>query len=505
MVIHPNVPRSNLLWQPWLRQLMAVVLVGSVGMVPTTVCVAQTVATQSAKSVTNAASYSYTEPTGGKFGGTTNQLTQSLVDPLGQITGCNGELLSDYSGFSVGVYEASASGLDLAGLTPLTSTEVPDVPGNGIPPGFAPNRQNSNPYFIQNDGRYNFLLDESRGQLAVGKAYILVINTPPNSNYAQRRIKLVITGRNGNTASYTATSLDGKALNTTDGQTSVNGTLNVQDAEQTGLSLAVVNVSASTCDAQEIQITKSGDRVTAQPGDTVIYRLSVRNLASAPLNHLSIADTLPLGFGFIAGSVRGELAGNPVNVQATATGATMTLAAPGVNLLSSQTNPDQVLNIAYATRVTPDAMRGTGVNLAIATAHRTDNRQLVKDGPASHRLRIRNGILSDCGTIIGRVFVDKNFDGEQQSGEPGVPNAVIFMDDGNRITTDANGLFSVANVLAGHRTGVLDLTSLPGYTLAPNLYFNERNSQSRLVNLAPGGLVRMNFAVTPAFQGRQKK
>jgi hypothetical protein len=71
------------------------------------------------------------------------------------------------------------------------------------------------------------------------------------------------------------------------------------------------------------------------------------------------------------------------------------------------------------------------------------------------------------------------------------------MEDGNRITTDANGFFSVSNVLPGYRTGVLDLSSTPGYTFAPNQYFSERNSQSRLVHLEPGGLVRMNFAVTP--------
>ncbi len=66
-----------------------------------------------------------------------------------------------------------------------------------------------------------------------------------------------------------------------------------------------------------------------------------------------------------------------------------------------------------------------------------------------------------------------------------MPNAVIFLDDGNRITTDANGMFSVQSVVAGYRTGVLDLGSLPGYTLAPNLYVSERNSPSRLVKLAP--------------------
>ena len=271
MVTYLNFQKLHPPRQRWARQLAAIVLAG-MSMAQAPGSWAQTPPQRSPKSITNAASYSYADPEGGNFGGVTNQLTQSLVDPLGQITGCNGELLSDYSGFSVGVYEVAATGFDLAGLTPLTQTEVPDIVGNGIPPGASPNRQNSNPYFIQADGRYNFLLDESRGQLAVGRAYIIVINTPPNSNYAQRRIKLVITGRSGNTASYTATSLDGKALDSTDGQTSVNGTLNIQDAEKTGLSIAVINVSASTCDAQEIQITKSGDRATAQPGDTVIYR-----------------------------------------------------------------------------------------------------------------------------------------------------------------------------------------------------------------------------------------
>ena len=143
---------------------------------------------------------------------------------------------------------------------------------------------------------------------------------------------------------------------------------------------------------------------------------------------------------------------------------------------------------------------GDGENLASVSAERSDNQFFVQDGPSIHRLVVDPGILTDCSTLIGRVFVDKNFDGEQQPGEAGIPNAVIFLDDGNRIVTDADGLYSVQCMLPGARSGVLDLTSLPGYTLAPNLYFNERNSQSRMVNLAPGGMVRMNFGVTPTFQ-----
>ncbi|WP_083582756.1 DUF11 domain-containing protein [Phormidesmis priestleyi] len=491
--------------QLWVRRLTVSVLSGGISILQlSTPGVSQTSPEKLLKTVTNVATYRYDDPSGQSFAGKTNQLTQSLADPLGQITGCNGELLSDYQGFSVGVYNTDAIGLDLAGLVPLTQTEVPDIPGNGISGGLAPNAQNRNPYFIQSDGTYNFILDESQGQLTVGKSYILVVNPPTNSTYAQRRIKLTITNINGKTIAYTATALDGKPINTSNGVTSVNGTLTVEDAERVGLSLAVVNIAVNVCDAQEIQITKSGDRATAIPGDTVIYRLSVRNLSSANLNNVTVRDTLPLGFRFLPGSVRAELAGQLVTIATTQTDSTITFSTPGINLLSIKSNANQILNIAYAAQVTPDAIRGSGQNIAIATARRADNSQSVKDGPASHRLRIRNGILSDCGTLIGRVFVDKNFDGEQQPGEPGVPNSVIFLDDGNRITTDANGLFSISGVLAGHRTGVLDLTSILGYTLAPNLYVKERNSQSRLVNIAPGALVRMNFAVTP-FQGAKQK
>jgi hypothetical protein len=107
------------------------------------------------------------------------------------------------------------------------------------------------------------------------------------------------------------------------------------------------------------------------------------------------------------------------------------------------------------------------------------------------------------GTIVGRVFIDRNGDGEKQAHEPGIPNAVILMDDGLQVKTDEYGRFTVGSVLPGYRTGVLDLRSIPGYRIAPNAYVSERNSPSRLVRVAPGSLVRMNFGVVPAASRRQ--
>lgn len=498
----------------WWRRLTATVLLGS--FLHTTISIPaiaqQTNNLAASLPLINQATYTYTDSASNyQYQGSSSQLNLTfsrLVDPLGRILGCAGTILSDYTGFSVGVYEPNSSdptGTELGSLVSLTRTELPDISNNNVPGGKSPNTENSNPYFVTNNpaGVYNFLLDPKKGQTDPGRTYIFVVNPPPNSIYKQRRIKIEILGSTGtqgnNVVRYVASSLDGQPISTT-GETRVEQTVVlVPNAEVVGLNLLAFEFTTNLCQANQLQIIKTGDRATAEPGDTVIYRLSVKNLADAGLSNIFVTDDLPLGFQFLPKSVRGELDGQPVTIASERNGNTVTFR-------TDVTVPtEKVLNIAYAAQLTADALRGTGRNTAIVNAQRADNRFSTKDGPATHQLKIRPGIVSDCGTIIGRVFVDKNFDGEQQTGEPGVPNAVIFLEDGNRITTDPNGLFSLANALPGYHTGVLDLISVPGYTLARNEKFRERNSQSRLVHLEPGGLVRMNFAVTPTFQEPVKK
>ncbi len=236
---------------------------------------------------------------------------------------------------------------------------------------------------------------------------------------------------------------------------------------------------------QLLRITKTADKSAAEPGDVVIYRLLVENLSEVAAGPLTVMDNLPRGLEYIEDSV--NTAPIPPNLT------DFSISGRQLTFQLDSLAAGAMVQILYAVTLTPDAIRGSGINVASASSPGFPTVQ------AEFRLTIRPGILSDCGTIIGRVFVDKNFDGEQQSGEPGVPNAVIYMDDGNRIIADPDGLFSMANVVSGNRVGVLDLSSLPGYTLAPNLYRIENNSQSRLVRLEPGGLARMNFAVTPTY------
>jgi uncharacterized repeat protein (TIGR01451 family) len=268
---------------------------------------------------------------------------------------------------------------------------------------------------------------------------------------------------------------------------------NQASASGDNLPTGIVNSNETSLVAGQaaLELIKTADRAAAEPGDTVVYRLALRNSGEAPASDIVVTDRSPLGVRFLPESLQGSITTGTNTEPVTLPSAERD--GRNVAFTFPRLEPNQTLNIIYAAVITPDAVRGDGRNVA----------QERRSNIASFLMRIRPGILSDCGTIVGRVFVDKNFDGEQQPGEPGVPNAVIYMDDGNRITTDTDGLFSLANVIAGNRSGTLDLSSLPGYSLAPNLYFIEGNSQSRLVRLAPGGMARMNFAVTPAYGEEQ--
>ncbi len=442
----------------------------------------------------NTAEYSFIDPDNIPHSGISNPIAQTLIDPFGKLQGCGGEDLPDYNGFQVGLYEANANDLP-TGILPLPRTG----PGTAFI-GLNPNIANINPFILGNQppkGAFNFFLNRTQGQLDVGKRYILAI-TPPASakGFGARQIRIVITNRDdvANTVSYQATALDGKGISLDGGADSFTTTVGVQDAATTGLVLSTISLlDRPICigPSQPIVITKTADRAAAEPGDTVIYRLSVRNQNTVAAKDIVLTDQLPLGFGWIDRSLRAELAGKTVPISATRSGNQVTLTAQGT------IPPSGVLSIVYAAQLSPDAIRGTGENLASVSVHRVDTNAVLKDGPARAKVKVRSGLLSDCGTILGRVFEDKNWDGEQQDNEPGIPNAIVFIDDGTRVTTDERGIYSLSNVVAGTRTGVLDLSSVPGYTFAPNRVRKERNSQTQLVRLEPGGMVRLNFAVTP--------
>jgi uncharacterized repeat protein (TIGR01451 family) len=423
-----------------------------------------------------------------------------IIDPIGRIVGCDGEPFDSYQGFSVGLYHTSgALGTDLGPLVTLPGATA--VAQAEVVLGIRNvNPNNDNPFDLGTTdsleerlrGQYNFFLSPS--QIQAGQDYILVVTPPARLNLGTRRVRLVVISSTATDFTYEAFSLDGLPLSL-DNPNAMSQIVTVPQASRNFLYLSTP--VTPVCEAQSIQINKTADRATGEPGSIVIYRLTIRNLSRTNLNNVVISDRVPPGFEVLEKSVAAQVGDTRLPVTYSHSGRNVTFTLGGALSGSDPPENNPIATIVYAAELTPDALRGDGRNLALVAAEREDSRFQVSDGPAIYQVDVRNGLLSDLGTIIGRVFVDKNFDGQQQQGEPGVPNAVIYMQNGNRIVTDEDGLFSVANVLPGYHTGVLDLTSVPGYTLAPNAYVLEQNSQSRMVHLEPGGLVRMNFAITP--------
>ncbi|NER84816.1 MAG: DUF11 domain-containing protein, partial [Leptolyngbya sp. SIO1D8] len=338
--------------------------------------------------------------------------TDELIDPLGQILGCDGSLLPDYNGFSLAIYEPDASGLAPGNLLSLTPTEFPEIPNNGISGGKAPNVGNINPFPLTNAdaGTYNFLFDPSTpltspvnaglNQSDVGSQYILVVNPSESSGFPERRVLLTILsstgGVNNSIVRYRAEALDGIPLSATGGTQITDTVVEVLDAESQGLNLFSLALGMVMCSNDQVRITKSADRAAVQPGDTAVYRINIQNLAEIPIDEVVATDQLPLGFRILPEATRATIDGQTVLIETE-------VSRDGLNVIFS--TPSSIpaggtMDIIYAVQITPDAIRGDGRNSAAVDAARTDNDFAIQDGPISHQMRLDPGILSDCGTLL---------------------------------------------------------------------------------------------------------
>lgn len=70
----------------------------------------------------------------------------------------------------------------------------------------------------------------------------------------------------------------------------------------------VVNSNQTTLSAGQaiLQLIKTADRAAAEPGDTVIYRLALRNTGQVSATTITLTDTLPLGVQFLPESLQGS-------------------------------------------------------------------------------------------------------------------------------------------------------------------------------------------------------
>ncbi|HET9579171.1 MAG TPA: SdrD B-like domain-containing protein, partial [Usitatibacter sp.] len=233
-------------------------------------------------------------------------------------------------------------------------------------------------------------------------------------------------------------------------------------------------------------VQKTASRAVAEIGEFVDYEVKVRNGTGRALDRgaLTLADDLPLGFGYVTGSARRD--GKPLAEPATGNSRiTFTLGA---------LDSDAEATLTYRVRIGPGAMEGDGVNRAQARYALPGASTL--SNVASAKVQVSGGVFTDKGFILGKVFMDCNANGEQDAGELGVPGVRLILEDGTYVVTDAGGKFSFYGV--SNRTHVVkaDRTTLPaGSKLEVISSRNLGDAGSRIVDLKAGELHRADFAI----------
>jgi len=238
-----------------------------------------------------------------------------------------------------------------------------------------------------------------------------------------------------------------------------------------------------------IDLRKSTLKLNVVRGELVPYSLTMSSLTTRTLNNVFVVDTIPPGFRFIAGSAR--ISGGSIGNVAVAI-------APQVNGRNlafpiARVAPTDVYSLSMLLAVGPGVGEGEYTNYAVVRAGGPLGGGLSNLAQAA--VRVVADSLFDCTDIIGKVFDDRNANGYQDEGEPGLKGARVVSARGITATTDAEGRYHVACAavpqpdIGSNFILKLDDRSLPsGYRVTTENPLTER--------LTRGKAVRMNFGAT---------
>jgi len=250
----------------------------------------------------------------------------------------------------------------------------------------------------------------------------------------------------------------------------------VQSADVVNNHIAVDPLNASL-----LTITKTTPKVNVSRGELVPYTLTVTNGLASPLNGVVVEDQIPPGFKYVAGSARLDGVANEPLVDG------RSLRWPGLNFAADT-----------ARRIRLALVPGSGVGDGDYT-----NQAWVSDGATQARLspvatakvRVTPDPTFDCSDVVGKVFDDRNANGYQEPGEPGIANVRLATVRGLLVTTDAHGRFHVTCAATPDQDRgsnfimKLDPRSLPsGYRLT--------TENPRIVRLTRGKLTKLNFGAS---------
>mgnify|MGYP000276719585 CR=1 FL=1 len=256
--------------------------------------------------------------------------------------------------------------------------------------------------------------------------------------------------------------------------------------------LGNIDIPVDPADTLPLTLDKTANRDEVRRGEYVVYTVNASNLTGQGLTNATIEDRLPPGFIYIAGStaIDGVRA---VNDPEGSPGRTLTFALGTIR-------PDSTVELEYTVRVAPTAGQGRRTNTAILSGVQARTALRLTSQPARAIVRVddRGSVFADEAAIIGRVFLDINGDGVQDSDdqEPGVPGVKLVTSDGLTVVTDEEGRYSLFGLRPTTQVLAVQKSTLPGGAeIALSEIDDAQKPGSRFVDVKRGELRGEDFPV----------
>jgi large repetitive protein len=228
-----------------------------------------------------------------------------------------------------------------------------------------------------------------------------------------------------------------------------------------------------------LRVTKATPQTLVTRGGLVAYTISVINAGAYSVPNVEVIDRLPAGFAYRVGTAEIDGVSTQPEVRAGRELVWGGLTAPAGTTRS----------INFVLAVGANVREGDHVNQALAGI--TGSNAVVSNvGEAT--VRLMPDVDFDCTDVIGKVFDDRNGNGRQDEGEPGLAGVRVATPTGLLITTDEQGRYHipcivVPNAERGSNVAIkLDVRTLPtGYRIT--------TENPEVVRATRGRVIRVNF------------
>jgi uncharacterized repeat protein (TIGR01451 family) len=252
--------------------------------------------------------------------------------------------------------------------------------------------------------------------------------------------------------------------------TSTGGTAELTDIDE------VVELPAES----ELVIIKTTPKRNVIVGELVPYKVSVTNLSDKHLYQATLVDLIPPGFGLVSASATiNGLSQAPLRV------------GRRYEWDAIDIPPGGTMTATFLLVVGANVQEGLYVNTAFMA---WQGRPITEEATAT--VRVIADHLFDCADVIGKVYEDRNKNGYQDEGEPGLPNVRIIAAEGIEIRTDPEGRYHVAcAMIPDPQIGQNYILKLDTNSLPPGYGVTTENP--RVIRLTRGKAGKLNFGVRP--------